>query len=155
VFCTSCGHPNKDDARFCASCGAALGEDTTSTLAPVEGDEEATHDLSHLKEGLAPGQALLAVTRGPNAGTTFVIDEDREVTTLGRDPRSDLFLDDVTVSRTHAEVRRRSDGFYVHDLGSLNGTYLNRERIEETKLAGGDELQIGRFRLVFVRGDAG
>ncbi|HSY14741.1 MAG TPA: FHA domain-containing protein, partial [Jatrophihabitantaceae bacterium] len=85
---------------------------------------------------------------GPNAGSRFLLDED--VTTAGRHPDSDIFLDDVTVSRRHAEFRREGTGYTVHDVGSLNGTYVNRARIEAAALAGGDEVQIGKFRLVYL-----
>jgi len=153
VFCTKCGHPNRDDARFCANCGEPLQEDTTLSLSPVEVEDEGGEDLSHLQEELEPGQALVVVKRGPNAGSTFLIETGDEVTTLGRNPQNAIFLDDVTVSRKHAEIRRRDDGFYIHDLGSLNGTYVNRERVEETKLASGDELQIGKFKLAFFPGE--
>jgi pSer/pThr/pTyr-binding forkhead associated (FHA) protein len=153
VFCTKCGHPNREGARFCASCGEPLQEDTTVSLSPVEVEDEGAEDLAQLTRDLAAGQALLAVRRGPNAGTTFLIEPDADVVTIGRNPDNDLFLDDVTVSRRHAEIRRRGDGFSIHDLGSLNGTYVNRERVEETVLAAGDELQIGKFRLVFVPGE--
>src|SRR3712207_865911 len=96
------------------------------------------------------GSALLVVKRGPNAGSRFLLDED--VTTAGRHPQSDIFLDDVTVSRRHAEFRREGSSFSVRDVGSLNGTYLNRERIDAAALTGGDEVQIGKFRLVFLTG---
>jgi len=100
---------------------------------------------------------LLVVKRGPNAGSRFLLDQ--EVTTAGRHPESDIFLDDVTVSRRHVEFRRAGNGsFTVGDVGSLNGTYLNRERIDSAELSGGDEVQIGKFRLLFLlagRGDAG
>ena len=101
-----------------------------------------------LAEGLPPGSALLVVRRGPNAGSRFLLDMD--VTTAGRHPESDIFLDDVTVSRRHAEFRREQGAFTVHDVGSLNGTYVNRERVEAAVLANGDEVQIGKFRLVFL-----
>ena len=101
-------------------------------------------------EALPPGSGLLVVKRGPNAGSRFLLDQD--VTTAGRHPDSDIFLDDVTVSRRHAEFRRIGPEFAVNDVGSLNGTYLNRERIESATLAGGDEVQIGKFRLVFLTG---
>ena len=104
-------------------------------------------------EGLPAGSALLVVKRGPNAGSKFVLEGD--VTRAGRHPDSDIFLDDITVSRRHAEIVRRGDGYAVRDAGSLNGTYLNRERIEEAPLANGDELQIGKFRLVFFAGGPG
>jgi pSer/pThr/pTyr-binding forkhead associated (FHA) protein len=90
------------------------------------------------------------VRRGPNAGSRFLLD--KEVVTAGRHPESDIFLDDITVSRRHAEIRRGPDGFTVHDVGSLNGTYLNRERVEDGELVAGDELQIGKFKLVFFAG---
>ena len=93
---------------------------------------------------------MLVVKRGPNAGSKFALDND--VTRAGRHPNSDIFLDDITVSRRHAEVVRREEGYHVRDAGSLNGTYLNRERIDEAPLANGDELQIGKFRLVFFSG---
>ena len=93
------------------------------------------------------------VKRGPNAGSRFLLDGD--VTTAGRHPDSDIFLDDVTVSRRHAEFHREGVGFSVRDVGSLNGTYLNRERIDSAALTGGDEVQIGKFRLVFLTGGAG
>jgi pSer/pThr/pTyr-binding forkhead associated (FHA) protein len=147
LYCTRCGHPNKDEARFCSNCGAPLHEDTTLGLSPVEVEAEGAEEFPFPEDRLEPGQALLLVKHGPNAGSTFLLDA--EVTRAGRSPDSDVFLDDVTVSRRHAEIRRQQDGWYVHDLGSLNGTYVNRERVEMTKLASGDELQIGRFKLVF------
>ena len=99
---------------------------------------------------LPPGMALLVVRRGPNAGARFLLDHD--VTTSGRHPDSDIFLDDVTVSRRHAEFHRGPAGFTVRDVGSLNGTYVNRERVESATLSNTDEVQIGKFRLVFIAG---
>lgn len=101
-------------------------------------------------DALRPGTALLIVLRGPNTGARFLLDAD-EVSS-GRHPHSDIFLDDVTVSRRHAVFVRDADGYAVRDVGSLNGTYVNRERIEVAVLAPGDEVQIGKFRLVFYRG---
>ena len=98
--------------------------------------------------GLPAGSALIVVERGPNAGSRFLLDQ--PVTSVGRHPRSDIFLDDVTVSRRHAEFYREGGRFTVRDVGSLNGTYVNRERIEEAQLIGGDEVQIGKFRLLFL-----
>jgi len=103
-------------------------------------------------DALRPGTALLVVLRGPNAGARFLLDAD-EVST-GRHPNSDIFLDDVTVSRKHATFRREGDVFLVRDVGSLNGTYVNRERIDEVALQTRDEVQIGKFRLVFYAGAA-
>jgi pSer/pThr/pTyr-binding forkhead associated (FHA) protein len=164
VYCTRCGQQNPPDSLFCARCGTPLtrpsGEsaaETTSTIAlqalePEHDEEHASEDAAAV-EGLPAGSALLVVKRGPNAGSRFLLDKD--VTTAGRHPESDIFLDDVTVSRRHAEFRREGGRFTVRDVGSLNGTYLNRERIDETDLAGGDEVQIGKFRLVFFAGPRG
>jgi pSer/pThr/pTyr-binding forkhead associated (FHA) protein len=157
VFCTQCGHQNPEDSKFCARCGAPLtgssavpAADQTSTIsmAGIEAADEHGDELGDVVvEQLPSGSALLVVKRGPNAGSRFLLDKD--VTTAGRHPESDIFLDDVTVSRRHAEFHRSAGGFVVRDVGSLNGTYLNRERIDEAPLGGGDEVQIGKFRLVF------
>ena len=101
-------------------------------------------------EGLPAGSALLVVKRGPNAGSRFLLDQ--PTTSAGRHPDSDIFLDDVTVSRRHAEFRQEDDEFQVVDVGSLNGTYVNREPVDVANLAGGDEVQIGKFRLVYLTG---
>jgi len=101
-------------------------------------------------DALRAGTALLVVLRGPNTGARFLLDSD-EVSS-GRHPDSDIFLDDVTVSRKHASFRREGDRFLVRDVGSLNGTYVNRQRIDEATLHTGDEVQIGKFRLVFYAG---
>jgi hypothetical protein len=151
LFCNKCGHRNPGNSNFCSSCGTALetrGEDHTITLHTGEdpgGDDEVHINL----EDLPDGAGMLLVKRGPGAGSRFVLDQ--PVVSAGRHPDSDIFLDDVTVSRRHAEVARTETGFVLRDVGSLNGTYLNRERIEEeVSLADGDELQIGRFKLVFL-----
>jgi pSer/pThr/pTyr-binding forkhead associated (FHA) protein len=104
-------------------------------------------------EALPSDTALLLVKRGPNAGSRFLLD--RDTTTAGRHPESDIFLDDVTVSRGHAEFYRRGAWFSVRDVGSLNGTYVNRQRIDETALSSGDEVQIGKFRLVYLSNTPG
>jgi pSer/pThr/pTyr-binding forkhead associated (FHA) protein len=153
VFCNKCGHKNPSGSNFCSSCGAPLdhhaGEDTTITLLPADAgldspDEEVTVALDDLPEGTG----MLLVKRGPNVGSRYILDED--VTRAGRQPDSDIFLDDITVSRRHAEFVRQGAGYVLRDTGSLNGTYVNRERIEEAILASGDEVQIGKFKLVFV-----
>jgi len=132
--------------------GAPGAGETTSVISPVIGGEpeygdESSPDYS-VADSLPPGTALLVVLRGPNAGSRFLLDDD--FTSTGRHPDSDIFLDDVTVSRRHAEFYRSGDRFTVRDVGSLNGTYVNRERIEEAELFGGDEVQIGKFRLLFL-----
>ena len=101
-------------------------------------------------DGLPEGSALLVVKRGPNAGSRFLLDQ--PTTTAGRHPDSDIFLDDVTVSRRHAEFRKNDDQFEVVDVGSLNGTDVNREPKNSSELSNGDEIQIGKFRLVFLNG---
>ena len=119
------------------------------TFVTVEaGGEE--DELSVSVNELPAATAMVVVKRGPNAGSRFLLDSD--VTGAGRHPESDIFLDDITVSRRHAEILRHGDEFVVKDVGSLNGTYLNRERIDEARLVNGDELQIGKFRLVFFSG---
>ncbi|SDW45661.1 Forkhead associated (FHA) domain, binds pSer, pThr, pTyr [Amycolatopsis xylanica] len=122
-------------------------------LADVEGQQAAqpapaTQDAG--LDALRANQALLVVKRGPNAGSRFLLDVD--TTSAGRHPDSDIFLDDVTVSRRHAEFRREGGEFVVIDVGSLNGTYVNREPVDQAVLTGGDEVQIGKFRLVFLTG---
>jgi pSer/pThr/pTyr-binding forkhead associated (FHA) protein len=155
MFCTQCGHRNPEGAHFCANCGAALTptpDDSTTTISlaaqdlEAEVEEEVTAPVEELRENTA----MLVVRRGPNAGSRFLLDQD--VTTAGRHPDSDIFLDDVTVSRRHAEFRREGGGFVVHDVGSLNGTYVNRQRIDVAVLAGGDEVQVGKFRLLYLAG---
>jgi pSer/pThr/pTyr-binding forkhead associated (FHA) protein len=151
VQCRLCGHGNEDGANFCSSCGEPLGdEDTTVSLDLIEHRHALEQEIGHLLDQLTEGLGMLVVRRGPNAGSTFVLEA--ESTTLGRDPESDIFLDDVTVSRHHAVIRRTTDGYEVHDSGSLNGTYVDHERIETSKLHDMNELQVGRFVLTFVVG---
>ena len=151
VFCHTCGHRNPGNANFCSSCGAHLdaqADEHTMAITPVEA-EAAEHDLSLGVDDLPEGTATLVVTRGPGSGSRFILDTD--VVRAGRHPDSDIFLDDVTVSRRHAEIARSGGSFVLRDVGSLNGTYVNRQRIEESaSLANGDEVQIGRFKLVFL-----
>ncbi|MEH3078938.1 MAG: FHA domain-containing protein [Quadrisphaera sp.] len=106
-----------------------------------------TSDQQRAVDALPEGCALLVVQRGPNAGARFLLDDDR--TTAGRQPSSDIFLDDVTVSRKHAEFVRDGQRFRVRDVGSLNGTYVNRDRVDDVLLTNGDEVQIGKYRLTF------
>ncbi|MEU6444984.1 FHA domain-containing protein [Streptomyces sp. NPDC047046] len=168
LVCSRCGHQNPQTGRFCSNCGAPLrpgavperASETTSTIS-ISGleayDPETTGqtalpalspEAQAAVDALPLGSALLIVRRGPNSGSRFLLDG--ELTTAGRHPQSDIFLDDVTVSRRHVEFRREADGtFTVADVGSLNGTYVNRERIDSVVLANGDEVQIGKYRLVF------
>src|SRR3954449_10617144 len=140
----------------------AAHEPTTMRLRAVEGAEtpepvsESDHVLTRADlatvEALRPGTALLVVLRGPNTGARFLLDDDEVLS--GRHPDSDIFLDDVTVSRKHAVFRRTEGRFIVRDVGSLNGTYVNRELVDEAVLTTGDEVQIGKFRLVFYASQA-
>jgi pSer/pThr/pTyr-binding forkhead associated (FHA) protein len=181
-FCTQCGHQNPDGARFCSQCGSRLespaapsadaqpgagtsGETPGETTATITFGAPAKEGTEHREEGalndtdsaavdaLPAGSALLVVQRGPSAGSRFLLDT--EVVSAGRHPDSEIFLDDVTVSRRHAEFRRTADGFDVADVGSLNGTYVNRDRIDQVALQGGDEVQIGKYRLVYFASHAG
>jgi len=127
-------------------------ESLTDSDAEADADATLSAQDQATVEALRHGTALLVVLRGPNAGARFLLDAD-EVTS-GRHPNSDIFLDDVTVSRKHATFRREGDVFLVRDVGSLNGTYVNRERIDEAALKTRDEVQIGKFRLVFYAGAA-
>ncbi|MFZ3556036.1 FHA domain-containing protein [Streptomyces sp. BH055] len=174
LVCTRCGNRNAENSRFCSNCGAPLRggaapegpSETTSTIS-ISGlesyDPEATGqtqlpalspEAQAAVDALPLGSALLVVRRGPNSGSRFLLDG--ELTTAGRHPQGDIFLDDVTVSRRHVEFRRLPDGsFTVSDVGSLNGTYVNRERIDSVTLNNGDEVQIGKYRLVFYASQRG
>ena len=121
-----------------------LGEAQPATDGPVAIDPGTL-------AALRAGTALLRVDRGPNAGSRFLLDGDS--TTVGRHPSSDIFLDDVTVSRRHAEFLREGTSFSVRDVGSLNGTYVNGQRIDSSPLATGDEVQVGKFRLIVMLGE--
>jgi hypothetical protein len=153
VRCRRCGPENEGGANFCSSCGEPLGEeDTTVSLELIENRRELEQELGHVLDQLPEGLGMLVVRRGPNAGSTFVIEA--ETTTVGRHPESNIFLDDVTVSRHHAVIQRTDDRYDLRDLGSLNGTYVDHERIESVVLSDMNEVQVGRFVLTFVVGSA-
>jgi pSer/pThr/pTyr-binding forkhead associated (FHA) protein len=150
VYCPECGFQNPETANYCSKCGALLvkdesGTETTQQYTPEEADEEAAAALEDLG---VKGPALIVRSGGGRSGETFHPQGER--TTIGRSPDCEIFLDDVTVSRKHAVVLQRDGTFLVEDLGSLNGTFLNRRRIESGELADGDELQIGKYRLTFL-----
>lgn len=153
LFCNKCGRFNPEDSVFCARCGARFEseyaglEETTVGLPAVEAESEEEIVLPPPSEPLEEGSAVLMIRKGPDAGMRFVIDHD--LIAIGRHPESDIFLDDITVSRRHAQIRREGSGFSLTDTGSLNGTYLNRERIEMSPLRSGDEIQIGKYRMLF------
>jgi pSer/pThr/pTyr-binding forkhead associated (FHA) protein len=152
MSCPQCGHRNPVGARFCSSCGAGLddGDAANTTMVVAVPLDNATEEVEIEFDELPAGVGILVVTRGPNSGSRYALDE--PVVTAGRHPDSMIFLDDITVSRRHAEVRRVEGGYEVADAGSLNGTYLNRERVEKAMLTDGDEVQIGTFKLLFLAG---
>jgi len=157
VFCNQCGHRNPPESGFCSSCGGVLDhvDDHTITIAKVDPLQDAPgpHDdvVVSLKD-LSTSSASLVVRNGPQAGVALTIDDD--VTRLGRGTECEISLDDITVSRWHAEILRNGDDYRVRDAGSLNGTYVNNKRIDEAALHQGDELQVGKFRMVFFhKGD--
>jgi hypothetical protein len=148
VYCPECGYNNPEAARFCAKCGAALvipeeGEQTETFTAP-----EQAESLDTLGDLSLPGAALVVRSGGGRAGETFTPQGDR--TTIGRSPDCPVFLDDVTVSRRHAVLVERDSRWFVEDQGSLNGTFVNRKRVESAELSDGDEIQIGKYRLTFL-----
>ena len=152
VFCNKCGHRNPPSSGFCSSCGSVLDniDDRTVTLINVDPLQESpgTEDdiVVHMAD-LPSTSATLVVRNGPQAGVALALEA--PVTTLGRHQDSEISLDDITVSRRHAEILRTPAGYVVRDAGSLNGTYVNNQRIDEAALRQGDELQVGKFRLVF------
>jgi hypothetical protein len=148
VYCPECGFQNPEAANYCAKCGALLvrdESDTTMSYTPDDGEEEGAAILDEIK---TEGPALVVRSGGGRAGEHFLLET--EATTVGRSPDCHVFLDDVTVSRRHAEVLRRDGQFFIEDKGSLNGTFLNRRRIESAPLEDGDELQIGKYKLTFL-----
>ena len=150
VHCPECGFQNPEAANYCSKCGALLikvepGGSTTMTYAPEDVVDEEGEPLSELR---IEGTALVVRSGGGRAGETFPLDGDR--VEIGRSPDAPVFLDDVTVSRSHAMLVRDDVGYTIEDAGSLNGTYVNRRRVERAKLEDGDEVQIGKYRLTFL-----
>ncbi len=161
--CPSCGHENPVGANFCSSCGRQLVDANDAptgaievidlSVAPAGTAEEREHDEFDEDRARFPaGVGLFIVQRGPKAGSRYALDQ--PVTSAGRHPESDIFLDDITVSRRHAEVTSDDDGYVVRDVGSLNGTYLNRDLIgdQPARMHDGDVLQVGKFKLLFLLG---
>jgi pSer/pThr/pTyr-binding forkhead associated (FHA) protein len=154
VYCPECGFQSPEAANFCARCGAALispvAGETTLSLAPDEVADAESVAPDDAPDDAADSRAVLVVrSGGGRAGETFTPSSER--TLVGRSPECDVFLDDVTVSRRHAELVREGDRFTIRDLGSLNGTFVNRRRIESSVLDEDDEVQIGKYRLTFLR----
>jgi hypothetical protein len=147
IYCPECGFQNPEAANYCARCGAHLVHaeevEKTMTFTPEEAEDEGLGR----PEGIG-GPALVVRSGGGRAGETFPLDSDR--VTVGRSPDCEIFLDDVTVSRKHAALTREGDGYSIQDEGSLNGTFVNRKRVEGAHLEDGDEIQIGKYRLTFL-----
>ncbi len=151
--CSACGHVNDAEARFCAACGSLLGgdspADTTIIYSPTEievekKDETVAVSLDELREDVP----VLMIENGPNRGETRRVEGDGVL--LGRHPEADIFLSDITVSREHARILRDEAGYVLEDNGSLNGTYVNRQEIERAVLHDQDEIQIGKFKMIFL-----
>jgi pSer/pThr/pTyr-binding forkhead associated (FHA) protein len=152
VHCPECGFVNAEGANYCQKCGAFLAEaasekegDTTEVYQVDEAGDLKPVDLEQVT---GEGATLVIRSGGGRSGEVFNVSGER--LTIGRSPDAEIFLDDVTVSRNHALLVRRRDGLYIDDLGSLNGTYVNRRRIESHKLANGDELQVGKYKLTYL-----
>ena len=150
VYCPECGFQNLESANYCSRCGALLvteaeADDSTMTFSAEELEEDGGVGLEELG---VEGPTLVVRSGGGRVGEHFPLE--RTQTTIGRTPDCDIFLDDVTVSRRHAIVARGAGTFTLEDLGSLNGTFLNRHRIEQADLENGDEVQIGKYRLIFL-----
>jgi hypothetical protein len=158
LHCPECGFVNAEGANYCSRCGAYLGATREKPAGSGTGEPgTATYRIDETGELVAvdvgdvvaeEGAALVIRAGGGRVGESFPLNSDRM--TIGRRPDSDIFLDDVTVSRDHALLVRRSGDFYLDDLGSLNGTYVNRHRIESHRLEDGDELQVGKFKLTYI-----
>jgi hypothetical protein len=147
IYCPECGFQNPEAANYCARCGAHLVKhdeaESTMSFTPEEAEEEGVG----LPEGV-DGPALIVRAGGGRAGETFPLEQER--ITIGRSPDCEIFLDDVTVSRKHAVVGRSGTVFTIADEGSLNGTFVNKKRVESAELEDGDEIQIGKYRLTFL-----
>ena len=150
VFCNSCGHRNPPNSSFCSSCGAVLDmpDERTVIIAQVDPmqDLPGPSDNATIRLGDIGEHAVLVVRAGDLTGSRFTLSKD--VIKIGRNQDSDILLDDITVSRRHAEVLKTSKSLIVRDLGSLNGTYVNQSRVDEFSLQHGDELQVGKYRMV-------
>jgi hypothetical protein len=152
IHCPECGFVNAEGANYCQKCGAYLSrpegtdEPTTMTYTVDESGEMHQVDIDEMVE--QAGAALVIRAGGGRAGESFTLDDDK--VSIGRTPEAGVFLDDVTVSRNHALLVQRRDGLYIDDLGSLNGTYVNRRRIESHALEDGDEIQIGKYKLSYL-----
>lgn len=156
--CPVCDRDVSPEDRFCSSCGAPIGETATSNVGIehtgviTSVHSTGTGPVAGLHRDVPLGAAMLLVHRGPGEGSEYLLPNSTDLVVVGRAPESEVFLDDVTVSRRHAEFRHGAEGWSVRDVGSLNGTYVNRVRVDDQALRGGDEVQIGKFRFIFLVG---
>ena len=148
IYCPECGFQNPEAANYCAKCGALVHTPEPAELTQTFSADEAGDEVDQFDDIRVEGPALVVRSGGGRAGETFTPQGDR--TTIGRSPDCPVFLDDVTVSRRHAVLVERDGRWFVEDQGSLNGTFVNRERVESSELTDGDELQIGKYRLTFL-----
>jgi pSer/pThr/pTyr-binding forkhead associated (FHA) protein len=148
IYCPECGFQNPEAANYCAKCGALLHAPEAAEQTQTFSAEEAGEEPDQLDDIRVEGPALVVRSGGGRAGETFTPQGDR--TTIGRSPDCPVFLDDVTVSRRHAVLVERDSRWFVEDQGSLNGTFVNRRRVESAELSDGDEIQIGKYRLTFL-----
>ena len=148
IYCQECGFQNPEAANYCARCGALLVKDEGGTEATQTFTADDTEDTpaEALENVGVQGPALVVRSGGGRSGEMFPLDGE---TTVGRSPDCGIFLDDVTVSRKHAILREREGTFSIEDQGSLNGTFVNRKRVESSQLEDGDELQVGKYRLTY------
>jgi len=148
IYCPECGFQNPEAANYCAKCGAMLHATEPAEQTQTFSADEGGAQLDALEDLRVEGPALVVRSGGGRAGETFAPQGDR--TTIGRSPDCAVFLDDVTVSRRHAVLLERDGHWFVEDQGSLNGTFVNRRRVDSSELSDGDELQIGKYRLTFL-----
>jgi hypothetical protein len=149
VYCPECGYQNPEAARYCAKCGAMLTREENGEQTESFSPEEAAELLDTLDDMGVHGAAFVVRSGGGRSGETFTPEGER--TTIGRSPECGIFLDDVTVSRKHAVLVREGERWTIEDQGSLNGTFVNRDRVESARLEDGDEIQIGKYRLTFLQ----
>jgi len=150
IYCPECGFQNPEAANYCSKCGALLHERESESVEQTQAFQAAEHDeaLEALDDLGLSGPALVVRSGGGRSGETFAPQSGQ--TTIGRSPDCGIFLDDVTVSRKHALLEQREGRWFVEDQGSLNGTFVNRKRVDSAELSDGDELQIGKYRLTFL-----
>ncbi len=150
LHCAECGFQNLEAARYCEKCGAVLiPDDVADSTQAMTVSEETVEDVTGaLADAAFKGTAIIVRAGAGRAGETFGLDSER--LTIGRSPDCDIFLDDITVSRQHALLLRRGTGYAIEDQGSLNGTFVNRRRVDSRELEDGDEVQIGKYKLTFL-----